>query len=792
MTKFYLVAALFLLPLCGLARTLTANEALTRVNSSSNEAARKIAGAQPRLVASGEYDGVPSYYIFSGKSDAMILSANSLAVPVIGYLDAPVDDMTPIPEQLQWWLDKIAQAVARAESENDRLYANGALQGVAPSGEANLKSLQKGKAAKAAHSDIAPLCQTKWNQDSPYNDLCPLSDGQRTYTGCVATAQAQAMKYYEYPASGTGTVSTTFNGRTYSMVLDGQALQWNLMTDTYSSSSTTAQKTAVATLMKAVGYSVKMQYGLDGSGTKSYYIVRSLVDNFNYDKAADIQERIYYTDDQWSEKLYADIAAGMPVLYSGTGEAGGHQFICDGYRSSDGYFHFNWGWGGVYDGMFSIDALEPEGQGIGGNGSNFNDNQTAIFGCRKPIDGSEKQIWMGAYGQLSGSVDGRALTLEITYGYYNSSPWDSSFDIGFVITDSAGKATYHNIASNYSIATNYGIGNLTCNIPTSYGDGSYTIVPAYRISGKSAWYPVKIPVDSPQAVNFKISNGKVSLDEVEKDWVFSAWQTSTGFKAGSDFDVIVSASNPNSQEQTKRLFAAIVDPSSYNIMSEYENYIQEITVPSNNFRRVTYDGKIPSSCPAGNYYVCIIDADEWAILAAANVTVEAADDANIKVESLTITPESPAVGSVFGTSLQLANTGTAAGTVDYDFYFCDVDPDKENSLRVLGTAGSASFTVAPNTAKTYTVGDCHVPSDLEAGNYYYVVAQGNSIAAYTSVEVKSVNDSTGIDSTDADGQLPVLHYDLQGRPAGDNSRGIIIQTDGTTTKKQIRSLGSKL
>ena len=36
----------------------------------------------------------------------------------------------------------------------------------------------------------------------------------------------------------------------------------------------------------------------------------------------------------------------------------GHEFVCDGY-DGNGYFHFNWGWGGMSDGYFLLDALNP-------------------------------------------------------------------------------------------------------------------------------------------------------------------------------------------------------------------------------------------------------------------------------------------------------------------------------------------------------------------------------------------------------------------------------------------------
>ncbi len=84
------------------ARTLSAEEALSRAASSSTARHNASAMTAPKLVAEGEYKGVPSYYIFSSDKAAMILSASSLQVPVIGYLDHPVTAETPIPAQLQW------------------------------------------------------------------------------------------------------------------------------------------------------------------------------------------------------------------------------------------------------------------------------------------------------------------------------------------------------------------------------------------------------------------------------------------------------------------------------------------------------------------------------------------------------------------------------------------------------------------------------------------------------------------------------------------------------------------
>lgn len=48
----------------------------------------------------------------------------------------------------------------------------------------------------------------------------------------------------------------------------------------------------------------------------------------------------------------------LPVQVSGRG-TGGHAFICDGYNPNTDKFHFNWGWGGSYDGWFDMALLTP-------------------------------------------------------------------------------------------------------------------------------------------------------------------------------------------------------------------------------------------------------------------------------------------------------------------------------------------------------------------------------------------------------------------------------------------------
>lgn len=50
---------------------------------------------------------------------------------------------------------------------------------------------------------VGPLLQTQWGQGYPYNALCPAGSysNYHTPTGCVATAMAQVMYYWQYPSS---------------------------------------------------------------------------------------------------------------------------------------------------------------------------------------------------------------------------------------------------------------------------------------------------------------------------------------------------------------------------------------------------------------------------------------------------------------------------------------------------------------------------------------------------------------------------------------------------------------
>ncbi len=218
-------------------------------------------------------------------------------------------------------------------------------------------------------STMEPLVKTTWDQGNPYNKMCPGGNGstKNLYpTGCVATAMAQVMKYYNYPERGIGEHQYSFqpstgDGRIISANFGETTYQWDNMLDSYKSTYTDEQANAVATLMLHCGVSVDMSYTASGSGSFPQEACRALKKYFGYNKNAKVYSRDYYSIEAWMQMIYKELNQNGPFYYSGSdASSGGHAFVLDGYNK-DGLVHINWGWGGTSNGFFDIALLNPSG-----------------------------------------------------------------------------------------------------------------------------------------------------------------------------------------------------------------------------------------------------------------------------------------------------------------------------------------------------------------------------------------------------------------------------------------------
>lgn len=318
----------------------------------------------------------------------VMVAADDAARPVLAYSLTGAYRSDNQPDNIKSWLAGYNRAIAIAEQEGRTATEETA---------ALWQALRDGRRpAPAGTEAVNPLVKTHWDQDEPYNDLCPYNEEykERAVTGCVATAMAQIMAYWQYPSKGTGYHSYTHPeyGR-LSANFASTGYDWDNMLKSYYYGGTSTQKEAVATLMYHCGVSTEMQYGVSDEGGSGTYVLKEYC-NTGTDNAEYALETYFgYTVEksgirgrtvsrkEWTALLKNDLDNARPVLYAGNGDGGGHCFVCDGY-DSEGYFHFNWGWGGYADGYFLLDALEPEEGGEGGGDYTYNDNQKALFGLR--------------------------------------------------------------------------------------------------------------------------------------------------------------------------------------------------------------------------------------------------------------------------------------------------------------------------------------------------------------------------------------------------------------------------
>lgn len=278
-----------------------------------------------KLVYTGGDTSNPDYYIYNAGSDNgfVIIAGDERMETILGYALSGHFDPENIPDGLAYMLESYTASAKKWKNQK------------------NTRALSKPTAVTplAEITRVGPLLgDIAWNQDSPYNDQCPLIDGKRTLTGCVATAAGQIMKYHAYPEKGTGKKGDVdFANTTY---------DWGNMLPTYNTQTpgTTEQRAEVAQLLHHVGVSVGMIYGTDGSASDNRTAARALRQNFDYSQKMDNALRLNYTDEEWIALLKNEIDHQRPVLYSGLSLRGGHSFVCDGY-DSEGRLSFNFGWG---------------------------------------------------------------------------------------------------------------------------------------------------------------------------------------------------------------------------------------------------------------------------------------------------------------------------------------------------------------------------------------------------------------------------------------------------------------
>lgn len=266
----------------------------------------------------------------------VVVSADQRMTPILGYSNHTQFDAEEMPCALRAWLTHYATELREA-SQTEHTYAANASAARLP--------VQTG--------GVEPLIKTSWGQRYPYNKLCPNPNNRSEpcLTGCVATALAQILYYYQYPKQGKGTYSykSYIWNTDFSVDFDNAGpYDWDNMLLDYSKSTYTEQQAdAVATLMYHCGVLSKMIYNYSESGSSMTSLDRNCIKHLGIDGDLYVSSNSSSWH-RWHEHILFELNHRRPVMYA----ASEHCFILDGYKTFENndtpYYHMNMGWNGMY------------------------------------------------------------------------------------------------------------------------------------------------------------------------------------------------------------------------------------------------------------------------------------------------------------------------------------------------------------------------------------------------------------------------------------------------------------
>lgn len=451
------------------------------------------AQAKSRMGLSAATESAPAFFLFqSSDSEGFALVSGDDVLPaLLGYSRTGVLDADRLPEALSWWLGQLDRYVEQVRS-----------------GEIEAPGAQLLTADAAGTPVVEPLCSSKWSQDDPYNLLCPQLTGEaKAMVGCVATAMAQIMYKWKWPATGNGSVA--YNSSHYGALsadLSQSTYNWDVMKDSYALLDGKRPNTqTMAQLCYDCGLSVKMEYAPDGSGAYDQEAYAAYARNFLYDPSTlhFMWRSCCASQEEYNEAIYSELDAGRPMQCSaasstdGGNDAAGHSYVLDGY-DTNGYVHINWGWGGYADGYFAIPLMNPVSY-------EFSVEQRVIMGIQPDYDADASAIALPAMPlMLEGSpeVNVESVSQKSSFQVLLDTiwnPWPDAMTVtlGVGLYDLKGNLLENTLYSSklMSSTLNFnGFGGMiysgegfSCRLTGTYSDGDYVLRVISKKKNTDTW-----------------------------------------------------------------------------------------------------------------------------------------------------------------------------------------------------------------------------------------------------------------------------------------------------------------
>lgn len=738
----------------------------------------------------------PAYYIYNqGDNGFVIVSGDDRMASILGYsFENPFSEAN-LPDNMRFWLNLYVQQQQELESKANE-----------PS-----QTYSTSTAASNFAPSVAPLLgDIRYDQGDPYNRLCPTVNGQRCVTGCVATAMANVLSYYQYPTQGTGSHSYTSSTHKLDLSFDygNTTFDWsNILKQYVSGQYNSTQANAIAQLMLACGVACDMNYDPSASGSSVHTAVSGMKSYLGYNPYAYCARGDHYSPTEWVNMIKTELNAQRPVYFTASDNSySGHAFILDGY-DEQGLMHVDWGWSGMSNGYYLVADLQPGASGTGGgDGSGYQFEQTMAVGLAPSTMLSEKISYFEAYNLNYNAVN-QLFTVNNIYNYSGTFNGTMAIVAGnderqFAISQVENINNLNNLYGYQSIQ--FGL-----QIPPVLVDGVYDIFIGTKLSGNSEWD--KAPCEYAASPNYSlvVENGTATVVAENNELTppditiktdgtlhsnrlatftitFSNPRSNNDFLGHMELDI---TNNSGTTLESIRLLQLYLKPGESKVITRtitMPDAIGNITLNPiwvhNNYQRYVVGTPV-------SYYVFS----------------QGTPSSGYTASDIKLASSSAEQGSAFNC------TGTLTLNDDGDYYDTQLVAYLYNpSTGAYETSSSMkAVSVNKSAATTFNI-DLNIPSDTKTGRYQYqlfsyesgqfhqLFSENVRVTAYTGIESVSTGnglslisaDASGISLSCGQGVRNLRLYDLQGRLlrssfSSEGSGRYRIATDGLPTGTYI-------
>ena len=536
----------------------------------------KLSNDTPKT-RSSQANEQPAYYIFTNPNDKkfVIISGESKLNELVGYGDKMTENPNDQPPYFKLFLKEYERVVKEVRSK------------------AATTTPQRPIKRK-----VEPLLTCKWSQYDPFNKYTPLSNGQHTPTGCVATATAQVMFYNKWPKNRP----QDYIASTGDDAKKSATYWWDEMKNTTNDMRTEHSRQAVGVLMSDIGKAVNMRYYYRGSDSNLQYACNALRDKFDY--TVRYLDKNFLPANDFLNEVMQEISDGYPVLVVG----GPHAFVYDGY-DEQGLIHTNWGWGGENDGYFDINIVTLNVSGFALNSGTFWDDISVVFA--HPNDGKATP-----FKDIERGLDARtttSLTIDKTEASRSESFSAKIEKLGSyssvkgelgVFTGKVALALYNDKNEQVKIFNSTASDQTWASIFTSMSfdvadinfkgiaDGNYRLVPVFsemldtKTKEHGDWTPInhanEIEVKlTPNAVQFNTNNPKDVVIIEKAPSLLAPYYEGSGFKGAYSFTMY----NPGREEVRGELVMTLINQET---KKEYNGYLLTPNVVAQRLGRTTF------------------------------------------------------------------------------------------------------------------------------------------------------------------------------------------------------------